>query len=183
MLVLYAPAMGGLLRSAFGWQNYWLQFVPAFAGTAWCLWWLSKQASDDFSWSRSLPLLLAVSVCTSPYGWLFDQVVLLPALIERVAGINKSGNKIAVIWIAVYFAANAGIAVLLAFGYGMLSQAYVWTAPLWLFLYMATAHREDNHYHHPIADDAGRGETRNFASVQRLDFRRIISRSPRRLVS
>jgi hypothetical protein len=139
MLVLYAPAMGGLLRSAFGWQRYWLQFVPAFAGIVWCLWWQWKQAWNDFSWSRSLPALLAVSVCTSPYGWLFDQVVLLPALMERAAGLGRSGNKIAAIWIAVYFAANAGIAVLLAFRQGMLSQAYAWTAPLWCLLYFATA--------------------------------------------
>jgi Glycosyltransferase family 87 len=139
MLVLYAPAMGGLLRSAFGWQRYWLQFVPAFAGIVWCLWWQWKQAWNDFSWSRTLPVLLAVSVCTSPYGWLFDQVVLLPALMERAAGLGRNGNKIAAIWIAVYFAANAGIAVLLAFRQGMLSQAYAWTAPLWCLLYFATA--------------------------------------------
>jgi hypothetical protein len=138
MLVLYAPAVGGLLRSVFGWQKYWLQFVPAFAGIAWCLRWLSKQAWNDFNWSRSLPLLLAASVCTSPYGWLFDQVVLLPALIERVAGISRSDKKIAVIWIAMYLAANATITMLLAFRYGMLSQAYIWTAPLWLLLYLVT---------------------------------------------
>jgi len=139
-LALYAPPLGGLLRMAFGWRRYWLQFVPALPGLAWCIWWFRKR--PDVKWRRDLPLLLVVSVCTSPYGWLFDQVVLLPALLKRAVEFDRPCRVLATTALMLYVAANLVIAALAVSNHAIQSYLYSWAAPLWLVLYVATASPE-----------------------------------------
>jgi hypothetical protein len=138
-LALYAPPLGGLLRVGFGWQRHWLQFVPAIMALAWCAWWYRK--GPALTGRGDLPLLLLVSVCTSPYGWLFDQVVLLPALLKRAAEFGRLPRGHAIAALILYTAANVAIAVMVLTNFPLLSLYYAWAAPLWLMLYSATAPR------------------------------------------
>ena len=57
------------------------QLLPSFLAALWILffWWRHRV---DWQWSERLPLVLLVSLTTTAYAWTFDQVVLLPALIE-----------------------------------------------------------------------------------------------------
>ena len=72
--------LGGALRSVFGEQHVWLQFLPCCAGAVWFLWyWIKKE--KQWEWQSHLPLLLIVSVSTSPYCWNHDFILILPALI------------------------------------------------------------------------------------------------------
>jgi hypothetical protein len=82
--------IGGALRSIFGFQHLWLQFVPSVIGAAWFLFYWSKHR-HHWDWQQHLPLLLIVSVCTSPYCWYHDFVLILPALIAvTVRGAYRS---------------------------------------------------------------------------------------------
>jgi hypothetical protein len=82
----YGPAIatscgaGGALRLIFGMQHAWLQYTPCVAGIAWFAWYW-KQYGRVWSWQEHVPLLLVVSVASSPYCWFHDFILVLPAFI------------------------------------------------------------------------------------------------------
>lgn len=78
------PTLGTLLRLVAGWRFVWLMYVPAAAGLAW-LWFYWKRRRDTWDWRAQLSWLCLASVVTSPYTWLFDQVVLLVPVFEVMA--------------------------------------------------------------------------------------------------
>jgi len=57
------------------------QLLPSFLAVLWILffWWRHRAV---WQWSERLRLVLLVSLTTTGHAWTFDQVVLLPALIE-----------------------------------------------------------------------------------------------------
>jgi Glycosyltransferase family 87 len=88
--------IGGALRSVFGLQHLWLQFLPSVIGAAWFLFYWAKHR-HHWDWQEHLPLLLIVSVCTSPYCWYHDFILILPALVAlAVRGAYRSGTLLAV---------------------------------------------------------------------------------------
>src|SRR5882724_2636552 len=128
-----SPTLGTLLRLSFGMDRRWLQFLPSFAGTVWLLlYWGGRRFTWD--WNKQLPVLLTVSVATTFYTWLFDQIVLLPALIEIAALVSTTSRRKASRLIAVYVALNLGIAISVAVK--LTGAAYAWTAPAWLLAYV-----------------------------------------------
>lgn len=78
------PTLGGILRTVLGAEKFWLQFVPPFSGAVWLLWYGLRQRKS-WEWGQQLPLLVAVSMATAAYGWVFDQTVLLAAFIPLSA--------------------------------------------------------------------------------------------------
>jgi len=83
------PTIGANLRLLFGWDNYWLQFVaPVFTAMWFLIYWF--RVRENWSWDRQMPIVLLLSVTTTAFGWLFDQVVLLfvPILIV-LTGITR----------------------------------------------------------------------------------------------
>jgi hypothetical protein len=144
-LKLYAPPLGGLLRAVFGWERHWLQFVPAAAGVFWIALRRSRKiatlrcAQDGAPrWQSAVDAkLLLVSVCFSPYGWLFDQVVLLPAVVEMAVRGLAAPRRYALALLLIFLALNGAVLVLEMGGAPIVSWAYWWTAPAWLALYAA----------------------------------------------
>jgi Glycosyltransferase family 87 len=82
----YGPAIatscgfGGALRLTFGIQHAWLQYLPCVAGIAWFAWYWRKHG-HNWNWTEHMPLLLVVSVASSPYCWFHDFILVLPAFI------------------------------------------------------------------------------------------------------
>jgi hypothetical protein len=77
------PTVGTLLRLLVGWNHAWLMAVAPLAGLAWFArhW---QRNGRYWAWSTEISLILAMSVVTSPYAWLFDQVILLPLVLAAV---------------------------------------------------------------------------------------------------
>ena len=75
------PTFGTLLRLAWGHDRHWLQFIPMLIGLIWvlCYW---NRHSKQWDWTDHLPLLISVSAVTAPYGWSYDLVVLVPAIMH-----------------------------------------------------------------------------------------------------
>ena len=72
--------LGGTLRSGFGNEHVWLQFVPCAFGLAWfTVYWIRHRRA--WSWQDQMPLLLLISISTSAYFWPVDFVIGLPAMI------------------------------------------------------------------------------------------------------
>ena len=87
--------IGGALRGVFGVQHLWLQFLPSAIGILWFFFYWAKHRSH-WDWQTHLPLLLLVSVCSSPYCWYHDFILILPVLISvAVRGAYRSTYTLA----------------------------------------------------------------------------------------
>jgi len=75
------PTYGTLLRASFGMEYSWLQFVPMIAGLAWLLYYRQSRRSK-WDWKSEMPLLILVSLTTTSYVWFYDQMVILPAILQ-----------------------------------------------------------------------------------------------------
>jgi hypothetical protein len=96
-LVWATPNFGSLLRTIFGFDRKWLQFVPLAPGVIWLAFYWRRHAAD-WRWPDHMPLLLLVSVTTAAFGWSFDLVVLLPAILvvtqrALAAGRDRSAER------------------------------------------------------------------------------------------
>jgi hypothetical protein len=118
--------VGWVLRSIFGTQHAWLQFLPCLFGFVWFLYYWVKHRRQ-WDWQVHLPLLLVVSVATSPYCWYHDFILILPALIAlAVRGAYRSSS------VPVAYLGAQGLIVLAA----MLSPAWMCAASLvWIPFY------------------------------------------------
>lgn len=90
---LLMPGMAGAVRSLFGGRNLlWLQFVPPVAGVFWFVFHWRKYRRN-WVWIEQMPILVSASLLTTPYGWLFDQSLLIIPVIA-IAGhhANKLGR-------------------------------------------------------------------------------------------
>lgn len=73
--------VGAGLRLLAGWDRFWVQFLPLVVGLVWLSWALLRHR-DPARWpTDALPLLALLSAVAAPYGWFFDMVVAIPALV------------------------------------------------------------------------------------------------------
>ncbi|OQA17684.1 MAG: hypothetical protein BWY63_02300 [Chloroflexi bacterium ADurb.Bin360] len=70
------PTLGSVLRWFLGHEKFWLSLIPALAGLAWVslYWWRRRNTWD---WITETPLLIFVSLLTTPYVWTYDLLLLL----------------------------------------------------------------------------------------------------------
>jgi len=101
------PTFGSLLRMLFGQDKQWLQFVPTALGALWFLFYWRRQR-HTWVWDEQMPLLLLVSLVTTSHRWTFDQVVLLPAVIQATVWLLHSRQRLAIgLATVIYLAINA----------------------------------------------------------------------------
>jgi hypothetical protein len=75
------PTFGGVLRLILGVDRFWLQFVPPLLGSLWFFWYWRRH-KETWVWSEQISPVLVVSAATTPYGWEYDLVMVLPAVIQ-----------------------------------------------------------------------------------------------------
>lgn len=85
----FIPALSGVLRLLFFRHAFWVQFIPMTLGLLWCAWFMVRN-QHDWNWRQHGPALLVVSVLTTPYAWLTDEVVLLPAILQAAAFVYQA---------------------------------------------------------------------------------------------
>jgi hypothetical protein len=136
-----SPNLGTLLRWSLSPTATWLQFVPSAVGAAWLFWhWMNRA---EWEWSREVGLLSLVSLATTSYGWLFDQVTLLPAVIQTAAVMERRKSFAGDWTLALcYLLINAG--VVLSIRLHAVGVAYTWVAPAWLALYLIAKGNADS---------------------------------------
>lgn len=128
-----SPNFGTLLRGWLG-DRAWLQFAPPLVGAAWAVvFWAVKR--EGWSWPAQLPLLLLVSLVTTAYGWLFDQIVLLPAMMQVAIPLARGRRQLRLLSLGAY--ACADVLMMLFVFWKKSGTAYTWTAPAWLLIYLA----------------------------------------------
>jgi hypothetical protein len=128
------PTLGGGLRFAFGYGRFWLQFLPSVAGALWFLWYWRRQR-PAWRWSEQMPLILLVSLATTPYGWEYDQVVSLLAILQvAVWLVVIPWGRASTLLVIGYLALN-GLA--LAINIARINAFFfLWLAPSFLLWYL-----------------------------------------------
>jgi Glycosyltransferase family 87 len=131
---MFIPALSGVLRAIFFRQHFWVQFVPMMLGVVWCLWFFCEHRGD-WNWrEHGLPLLV-ISVLTTPYAWLTDEVVLLPAILQAAVWIYKARESttwISRIAIALFAFLNAFLLMILSFKIPFATGIYFWSSLVWV---------------------------------------------------
>jgi hypothetical protein len=124
------PRLSAELRLLIDPRAVWIQFVPEAAASVWTAWyfWTRRESWDWMD--HGLVLLLVGAMCT-PYGFLYDESMLLPAIL---AGAYRCMELRRPLW---PLAVLAGAELLeLGMGATIVSPYYLWTTPAWLCWYL-----------------------------------------------
>lgn len=131
----FIPALSGMIRVLFFRRFFWVQFVPLGLGFAWSAWYYWKNR-ESWCWSVHGPAILVVSLLTTPYAWMTDEVVLIPAILQSVLWLSDKRLKIRSQLVILFF-------VLLNFLLLLILQAqvppstgiYFWSSLVWFGWY------------------------------------------------
>jgi hypothetical protein len=124
------PTLGEGLREIFGQHVVWLQWVPEMIGCVWAVVYFWRRRAR-WSWlDEGLRVLLVGVVCT-PYEWLTDEAVVLPAVIAGMFRADAAGRSL----IPIALAGTVALVELMA-GVQITGWGYVWTPLAWLGWYM-----------------------------------------------
>ncbi len=123
------PCPSVALRLWLGPQTLWIAYLPAALACAWALYyyWTRRNRWD---WMKHGNLLVLVSLITSPYVWVYDDGLAIPALLDA-AYLTRSRVLLAVLALA-----SLVLEVQLMKGTAISSMLYLWTAPAWLAWYL-----------------------------------------------
>jgi Glycosyltransferase family 87 len=128
----FIPCLSIALRFGLSRRAMWLQYIPAAVGCLWAIrYYWSRRHSWD--WMEHGGLLMLVSIFVSPYAWLTDQALAIPALM-RVAYRTSFRSLIALAL------ASSIIELEVLSKVSLHSALYLWTAPVWLAWYFYAAH-------------------------------------------
>jgi hypothetical protein len=127
------PTIAFALRLIFGFDQIWLQYIPTIIGLGWLVFYW-KEHQQHWDWLDHLPLVIIISFVTASFAWSFDQIILLPILIQSAVWIGKGFRKR---W---YFAAAYLVITGLIFVFSITVPGIpfwnLWQAPALLALYL-----------------------------------------------
>jgi Glycosyltransferase family 87 len=123
------PTIGGTLRYFWRLDLVWLQYVPTVLGMVWfCFYWIKKRLT--WNWPEQLPLLVAISVVTSSYCWVFDYVVLILVILPVAAALLLRGLDRTTLLALGLYVVIAGLALVPVLGKGIRYDFwFMWLAP------------------------------------------------------
>ncbi|MPZ77431.1 MAG: DUF2029 domain-containing protein [Deltaproteobacteria bacterium] len=85
------PTLSAALGYHVGSNAPWVRAIPALLGFIWFTFYWNKHR-QRWDWVEQMPLLLLTSQVATPFAWTFDQILLLPALME-VAVWTSQGTR------------------------------------------------------------------------------------------
>jgi hypothetical protein len=127
-----SPTFGGWLRFFFGLERTWLQYLPSLLGLLGLAIWLWRRRGP-WHWREVASPLLLASGLAAAYGWSFDQVVLLPVLVDLVARLRWASVSRRVAVLAALVLSQAGLWILNQ--YSVNEIFYVWHVPVFAAIY------------------------------------------------
>jgi Glycosyltransferase family 87 len=139
----FIPTLSGVLRLVFFRPYFKAQFVPTLLGLIWCVWFCIKNMSK-WSWRDHGLTVMVISILTTPYGWLTDEVVLLPAILFAAMCVFGGKQKLGVITriaLVVFGFLNWLMLLLVASQIPLQSGIYFWSSLLWCAWYFYGRHR------------------------------------------
>jgi hypothetical protein len=128
----YIPCLSYLLRDWLSPHSIWLQYLPAALGCTWAMayFWPRRHTWD---WMKNGSPLMLVSILVAPYSWIYDQGLVIPALLRGAFLARFRSLLIAL----AFMSALVEIALFRSLSHpnDMVFWTY-WTAPAWLAWYL-----------------------------------------------
>jgi hypothetical protein len=131
----FIPALSGMIRVLFFRRFFWVQFVPLGLGFAWSAWYYWKNR-ESWCWSVHGPAILVVSLLTTPYAWMTDEVVLIPAILQSVLWLSGKRLKVHSRLVIVFFVLlNFLLLLILLAQFPPSTGIYFWSSLVWFGWY------------------------------------------------
>jgi hypothetical protein len=132
-----APTASFLFQMLLARNHLWVQFIPAAVACAWAVRrYLNNHAQLD--WQKDMPLLLLVSIMTSPNAWFTDEAIVLPAILYGLYQTSNAGRSL------IPYCCIAGVSLIEVFANVDISSGlYIWTAPAWLLWYLSATRLQE----------------------------------------
>lgn len=133
----FIPALSGVVRLLLFRKLFWVQFIPMAVGVLWACWfyWRNRALWD---WREHGPALLVVSVLTTPYAWLTDEVVLLPAILQAAVWVYTKRHLLAAsskFVVSIFAALNLLLLLILNAKVPFATGIYFWSSLVWFGWY------------------------------------------------
>lgn len=134
----FIPALSGVLRLLFFHRMFWVQFIPLAIAVVWGTSFYARNHSQ-WQWRRHGLALMVVSVLVTPYAWLTDEVVLLPAMLQVVLWVYAarehftSWNKAVIL---VFACLDLLLLLILRFKIPFSTGIYFWSSLVWFGWYV-----------------------------------------------
>lgn len=133
----FIPAVSGVVRLVFFRRFFWAQFLPLLAAFAWSAWYFWKNRGA-WTWKIHGPSLLVASVLTTPYAWMSDETILLPAILQGVVWVYQARAKLT-LWsqlvIFVFACLDLLLLLLLRAKIPFATGIYFWSSLVWVSWY------------------------------------------------
>ena len=131
----FIPALSGMIRGIFFRAYFWVQFVPTGIGLLWSAWyyWTNRAIWD---WSQHGSAVLVVSLLTTPYSWMTDEVVLLPVILQSVLWVSRVKLKIrSQLIILLFICLNFLLLLIVRAQVPPATGIYFWSSLVWFSWY------------------------------------------------
>jgi hypothetical protein len=127
------PTPGMALRFLLGEDRFWLSFLPPVLGLVWGLWYYARNR-NRWDWAERVPVVLFVSCLTSPYGWMYDQVLFLIPITQllAVAAAGRPEKARSILGVV----AGLSLACFAQHAAGYREVTFLWHAPVVFVLYL-----------------------------------------------
>ena len=131
----FIPGLSGMLRMIFFRRFFWVQFIPLAIGLVWSVryYWSNR---EEWSWRQHGPAILVAAVLTTPYSWITDEAVLLPAILLGVLWLYRAKlaprSQLAVI---VFVLLNLLLLMILKAQVPFNTGIYFWSSLVWFSWY------------------------------------------------
>lgn len=123
----FVPCLSDVMRFAIDRQAVWLQYLPGALCSVWAVWYYWRRR-ESWNWLENGSVLLVISLVSAPYSYVYDQAIVIPALI--CAGYKVRYRNLLLVLIGFFI-----IIGLQSTKEKVSSLGYVWTAPAWLIWY------------------------------------------------
>jgi hypothetical protein len=133
----FIPALSGVLRLIFLRRFFWAQFLPMAAGLGWSGWYYWKNL-HTWSWKEHGTALLVVSVLTTPYAWMTDEAILLPAILQGVLWLYRAKANLTLrsqLAIFVFACLDGLLLLILRAKIPFATGIYFWSSLVWVSWY------------------------------------------------
>jgi hypothetical protein len=128
-----APTASLLFQMLVAKNQPWVQFFPTAVACGWAARRYLKSYAR-WNWRNDMPLLLLVSIMTSPNAWFTDEAIVLPAILYGLYQTSDAGRSL------IPYCCVAGIALIEVFANVDISLGlYIWTTPAWLLWYLSAS--------------------------------------------
>lgn len=134
------PTVGTVLVLLTDASKGWLRFLPALLALPWLLWMWRRQG-DGWAWESQMPDLAMASLLVAPFAWLWDTIIVLPAIFQWAIAAQKRDTAGA--FVALFLLVNGALFAQYMSELGQ--EWFVWFVPFLLlcrrFVHSRTSRR------------------------------------------